>query len=67
MTGEKEINGSVKHPGGRPTKYKKEYGQMAEEMIRYAGFSIAKLAKIFKVQPKTIHNWMGGMTSFYIV
>ena len=47
-----------KHPGGQPTKYRKEYPKIAKEAIRSAGFSIAKIAKLFGVHRDTIYAWM---------
>ena len=37
---------------------------MAKEIIRHTGFSIAKLAKVFKVHRDTIYDWMGEYPDF---
>lgn len=51
-------------PAGRPTQYKPEYADMAKEIIRYSGFSIPKLAKVFNVNRATVYNWMGEHEEF---
>lgn len=58
--------GPGKDPGGRPSDYKPEYAAMVERIIRYGGFSIVKIAKIFGVCKNTIYNWMADHDEFYL-
>jgi predicted DNA-binding protein YlxM (UPF0122 family) len=53
-----------KHPGGRPTDYKPEYAQMAQYCIEDSGFSMFKLAKLFKVTRSTIYRWIEFQAEF---
>lgn len=53
-----------KHPGGRPPDYKPEYAQMAQFCIEDSGFSMFKLAKLFKVSRSTIYRWIEGHQEF---
>ena len=45
-----------KHPGGRPTKYKKEYAEQARKICRL-GATDPDLADIFEVTRSTINKW----------
>lgn len=46
-----------KNTGGRPTAYKEMYDDQARTACAEGGFSVANLAKLFKVHPDTIHEW----------
>ncbi|MBU0997913.1 MAG: helix-turn-helix domain-containing protein [Firmicutes bacterium] len=53
-----------KNPIGRPTKYRKEYAQMAKVVIEDSGLSIVKLAKLFNVDRNTIYKWFQDVPEF---
>ena len=57
---DKEI---TKHPGGRPTKYKPEYAELA---FKYCllGATDAELAKYFEVDERTINRWKQDYPEF---
>jgi transposase-like protein len=55
---------STKDKGGRPTKYRAEFCEQAREMIRWGGFSQAKLARIFGVGKGTVTDWMKAHPEF---
>jgi hypothetical protein len=46
----------MKHPGGRPSKYKPEYAKIAGAMLK-RGATINDLAELFDVANRTIHLW----------
>ena len=46
-----------KHPGGRPTKYKPEHIQVAEDLCRKEGYTDKQLAAHFKVAECTLYSW----------
>lgn len=45
-----------KHPGGRPSKYKQEYCELATKYC-LLGATDAELAAYFDVDEKTLNNW----------
>ena len=49
--------------GGRPTKWRPEFTEQAK-ILMLEGFSLAKLAKFFKINPKTLHEWMKEKEEF---
>lgn len=53
-----------KHPGGRPTDYKKEY---VELVFNYCllGAKNTQLAEIFEITEITLHNWMKTHPQFF--
>ena len=54
-----------KNKGGRPTKYDPDFARQAELLISESGFSIVKLAKLFKVKDRqTIYDWMRAHEEF---
>lgn len=53
MTNEKE---KKKGPGGRPTKFKKEYCKMVIDHMEQ-GYSFESFAGILSVNSDTIHHW----------
>lgn len=48
---------SGKHPGGRPTKYRKEFCEQAHKLC-LLGATNPKLADFFEVAESTISKWM---------
>lgn len=60
MSIDKEI---TKHPGGRPTKYKPEYAELA---FKYCllGATDGELAKYFEVDERTINRWKEDYPEF---
>lgn len=54
-----------KDQGGRPTIYDPDFARIAELVISESGFSIAKLAKLFKVKSRsTIYDWIRDHEEF---
>lgn len=53
-----------KHPGGRPSKYKPEFVQIAEELCRENGYTDKNLAAHFKVSEWTINKWKREFSQF---
>ena len=50
---------------GRPEKYDPDFARQAELLVSESNFSIAKLAKFFKVKKRqTIYNWMKKYPEF---
>lgn len=52
-----------KHPGGRPTLYKKEY---CEKLIKHMakGFSFESFAGLMRVSKQTIYEWLDKHKEF---
>jgi hypothetical protein len=50
-------------PGGRPSKYKKEFAKQAEKLCA-AGFTDLELADFFEVSHQTIDNWKHNHEEF---
>ena len=55
---------NMANKGGRPTKYKPEYAEMAKFVIEDSGFSMYKLAKLFDVPRSIIYRWMEKHKAF---
>ena len=54
-----------KDHGGRPTIYDPDFARIAELVISESGFSIAKLARLFKVKSRsTIYDWIRDHKEF---
>jgi len=51
-------------PRQAANKYKKDYARMAEEVCREGGYTDEKLAALFGVIRKTIHNWKKNHEDF---
>jgi hypothetical protein len=47
----------AKNKGGRPTKYKPEFNEMAYELCKWGGLDDKKLAKVFKTSEVSINAW----------
>jgi hypothetical protein len=43
--------------GGRPSKYKSEYAEIAQKLCAKSGFTDMQLAKWFEVNVDTIYQW----------
>lgn len=54
---------SGKHPGGRPTKYKAEYADLARKFC-LLGATNAELAQFFDVAESSIKKWMAEIDEF---
>ncbi|MHC4649215.1 MAG: hypothetical protein ACYTBJ_27505 [Planctomycetota bacterium] len=55
--GKKATGKNGKHPGGRPTKYREEYCDLAYKFCLLGGATDEKLAKLFEVTESTISKW----------
>lgn len=53
-----------KNKGGAPTKYKEEYNDQAYKLC-LLGYSNAELGDFFKVDERTIENWMKAHPEFF--
>lgn len=53
-----------KHPGGRPSKYKKEFAEQAEKLCRLGAID-TDLADFFGVTEQTINNWKKDHIEFF--
>lgn len=58
--GEKPVEAAppTKHPGGRPTKYKKKYAKAAYDLCAGYGVDNKGLAKAFSVSIDAIKDWL---------
>ena len=55
----------TKSKRGRPAKYDPDFARQAELLISESGFSLVKLAKLFKVKDRqTIYDWMKAHPEF---
>jgi hypothetical protein len=50
--------------GGRPSKYKPEYAEIAEKLCARFGFTDEQLADWFEVDVRTIHRWRAKIDEF---
>ena len=55
---------TIKHAGGRPTKYKPEYAEQAYKLA-CEGYTDRKIADFFKVRERTINNWKQDHPEFF--
>lgn len=53
-----------KHPGGRPTKYRPEFVEQAEQLCRDEGFTDKQLAAKFTVSVKQLYVWKNEYSEF---
>lgn len=53
-----------KHPGGRPTVFRKEYVRIAHQLCRQHGYTLEKLADVLGVHLNTIFNWQNRHPEF---
>jgi hypothetical protein len=56
----------AKNKGGRPTKYKPEFNEMAYELCKWGGLDDKKLAKVFKTTETTITTWKHKYPEFLL-
>jgi len=57
------MSDEIKHPGGRPTKYKPEYAEQAYKLC-LLGATNEELADFFHVAVSTIHVWRDAYQEF---
>jgi hypothetical protein len=50
--------------GGRPSKYKPEYCEIAQKLCARCGFTDVQLADWFEVDVRTIHRWRAEIDEF---
>ena len=53
-----------KHPGGRPTKYRSEFVEQAEQLCRDEGYTDKQLAAKFTVSVKQLYVWKNRYSEF---
>jgi len=52
------------HPGGRPTKYKKEFNHQAFVACKTGGLDNLQLCELFAIKEKTLYNWFNDYPEF---
>jgi hypothetical protein len=55
---------AVGNKGGRPTSYRPEYAEQAQQLCQFGATDI-ELAQFFKVDVKTIYNWQATHKEFF--
>jgi hypothetical protein len=53
-----------KHPGGRPTKFRKEYIKIAYQLCRLHGYTDEKLADVLDVDLSSLKRWKEAHPEF---
>lgn len=53
-----------KNPGGRPTKYRKEYARIAYQLCRLHGYIDERLAEVLEVGIATLKRWKNEHEEF---